>query len=78
LKFIADKASVQIENRMLYESLFESVLHTLTSLIIAINRRDMYTEGHCKRVGDMCLALADRIGATEYEKDVLSKCHKIT
>jgi response regulator RpfG family c-di-GMP phosphodiesterase len=71
LKFIADKASMQIENRMLYESLFESVLHTLTSLIIAINRRDMYTEGHCKRVAHMCLGLADRIGASEYDKDVL-------
>jgi response regulator RpfG family c-di-GMP phosphodiesterase len=71
LKFIADKASMQIENRMLYESLFESVLHTLTSLIVAINRRDMYTEGHCKRVANMCLSLADRIGASEYEKDVV-------
>jgi response regulator RpfG family c-di-GMP phosphodiesterase len=71
LKFIADKASMQIENRMLYESLFESVLHTLTSLIVAINRRDMYTEGHCKRVAHMCLCLADRVGASEYEKDVV-------
>jgi response regulator RpfG family c-di-GMP phosphodiesterase len=71
LKFIADKASMQIENRMLYESLFESVLHTLTSLIIAINRRDMYTEGHCKRVAHMCLNLADKIGASEYDKDVV-------
>ena len=48
LKLIAEKASTQIENRMLYESLFESVLHTLTSLIAAINKRDSYTEGHCK------------------------------
>ncbi|HUJ69566.1 MAG TPA: HD domain-containing phosphohydrolase [Syntrophorhabdales bacterium] len=69
LKFIADKASMQIENRMLYESLFEGVLHTLTSLIVAINRRDFYTEDHCKRVAEMCLALADRVGATEYQKD---------
>ncbi len=69
LKFIADKASMQIENRMLYESLFEGVLDTLTSLIVAINRRDMYTEGHCKRVADMCLTLADRMGATDYQKD---------
>jgi response regulator RpfG family c-di-GMP phosphodiesterase len=71
LKLIADKASVQIENRMLYESLFESVLHTLTSLIIAVNRRDMYTEGHCKRVANMSLALADGVGASEYDKDVV-------
>jgi response regulator RpfG family c-di-GMP phosphodiesterase len=69
LKLIADKASMQIENRMLYESLFEGVLDTLTSLIVAINRRDMYTEDHCKRVADTCLALAVRMGASEYQKD---------
>lgn len=69
LKFIADKASMQIENRMLYESLFEGVLDTLTSLIVAVNRRDMYTEDHCKRVADMCLALADRLGASDYQRD---------
>lgn len=69
LKLIADKASMQIENRMLYESLFEGVLDTLTSLIVAVNRRDLYTEDHCKRVADMCLALADHLGATDYEKD---------
>jgi HD-GYP domain-containing protein (c-di-GMP phosphodiesterase class II) len=62
---------MQIENRMLYESLFEGVLQTLTSLIIAINRRDMYTEGHCHRVASMCLALAEGIGASDYEKDVV-------
>lgn len=69
LKFIADKASMQIENRMLYESLFEGVLDTLTSLIVAVNRRDMYTEDHCKRVAKMCSLLADRLGATDYQKD---------
>jgi HD-GYP domain-containing protein (c-di-GMP phosphodiesterase class II) len=71
MKMIADKASTQIENRLLYESLFESVLHTLTSLIVAVNRRDMYTEGHCRRVAEMCLALADALGAKDYEKDVV-------
>ena len=71
MKMIADKASTQIENRLLYESLFESVLHTLTSLIVAVNRRDMYTEGHCRRVAEMCLTLADALGAKDYEKDVV-------
>jgi response regulator RpfG family c-di-GMP phosphodiesterase len=71
LKIIADKASTQIENRLLYESLFEGVLHTLTSLIVAINRRDMYTEGHCRRVAEMSLLLADALGVTDYDKDVV-------
>ncbi len=71
LRMIADKASTQIENRLLYESLFEGVLHTLTSLIVAINRRDMYTEGHCRRVAEMSLLLAEALGATDYDKDVV-------
>jgi response regulator RpfG family c-di-GMP phosphodiesterase len=71
LKLVADKASTQIENKMLYESLFESVIHTLRSLIVAINKRDLYTEGHCKRVTEMSLLLAEEIGLADYERDVI-------
>lgn len=71
LKLITEKASTQIENRMLYESLFEGVLHTLTSLITAINKRDLYTEDHCKRVTQMSLALGEMLNLNTYEKDVL-------
>lgn len=71
LKLITEKASTQIENRMLYESLFEGVLHTLTSLITAINKRDLYTEDHCKRVTRSSLALGEMLKADTYEKDVL-------
>ena len=71
LKLITEKASTQIENRMLYESLFEGVLHTLTSLITAINKRDLYTEDHCKRVTETSLSLGEMLGLNSYEKDVL-------
>lgn len=71
LKLVADKASTQIENKMLYESLFESVIHTLKSLIAAINKRDLYTEGHCKRVTEMSMVLAEKIGLADYERDVI-------
>ncbi len=71
LKLIAEKASTHIENRMLYESLFENILHTLKSLIAAINKRDLYTEGHCKRVTEMSLLLGERMGISEYEMDVI-------
>lgn len=71
LKLITEKASTQIENRMLYESLFEGVLHTLTSLITAINKRDFYTEDHCKRVTKTSLALGEILKVDTYEKDVL-------
>ncbi len=71
LKLVAEKASTQIENRMLYESLFENVIQTLMSLIAAINKRDSYTENHCQRVTNMCVSLADRIGMSDFEKDTI-------
>jgi len=71
LRLILENSSTQIENRMLYESLFENVLQTLISLISTINMRDFYTEGHCKRVTEMSLAVAEKINMPEYEKDIL-------
>ena len=71
LKLITEKVSTKIENRMLYESLYNSILHTLSSLIIAINRRDSYTEGHCSRVTAMSRMLAQMMGLQDYEKQML-------
>lgn len=71
LKLITEKVSTKIENRMLYESLYNSILHTLSSLIIAINRRDSYTEGHCGRVTAMSQLLAEKMALQDYEKQML-------
>jgi len=71
MKLIGEKASAQIENRILYESLFENVFQTLTCLIDAINKRDAYTEGHCKRVTDMSLRLAENMNVAGYERDII-------
>lgn len=71
LKLITENCSIQIENRMLYDSLFESVLQTLRSLISAINRRDSYTEGHCLRVTQYSLKMAEVMNIPDYEKDSL-------
>lgn len=71
LKLILENSSTQIENRMLYESLFENVLQTLKSLISTINMRDFYTEGHCRRVTEMALSVAEKINVQEYDRDVL-------
>ncbi|MCX8022938.1 MAG: response regulator [Syntrophorhabdaceae bacterium] len=67
LKLIAEKASTHIENRILYESLFESVFKTLTSLMKAINKRDAYTENHCWRVTEMAVELGERLGLKDNE-----------
>ena len=71
LKVVVESCSIQIENRMLYESLFESVLQTLGSLISAINKRDLYTEGHCLRVTERSLAIAQNMAVPEHDRDSL-------
>lgn len=71
LKLVTEKVSSKIENRMLYESLYSSILHILSSLIIAINRRDSYTEGHCGRVTSMSASLAEAMGLGDYKKHML-------
>lgn len=72
LRLITEKAATQIENKMLYESLFEGVLQTLTSLISAVNKRDSYTDNHCRRVTRMSVELGEKLGLAGYERDVLS------
>lgn len=62
LKVMCEKASTVIENRMLYESLFENIMETLKSLIISINKRDKYTEGHCRRVAKNAVRLGRFLG----------------
>ncbi len=71
LKTIAEKSSVHIENRMLYESLFQNIIQTLKSLVISINRRDAYTSGHCERVTKNSVRVGEILGVSDYEKNIL-------
>jgi response regulator RpfG family c-di-GMP phosphodiesterase len=71
LKLIAENSSSQIENRMLYESLFNGVLQTLKSLITSIHMRDAYTEGHCTRVAKYAVKLAEFMNVPEYDRHAL-------
>lgn len=70
-RVIAERVSTLIENKMLYESLFENIFQTLTSLIEAIDKRDSYTASHCQRVNRMSLRLVEELGLSEYERDVI-------
>lgn len=68
-KIIAEKVSVLLENKALYESLFDNIFDTLASLIEAIDKRDHYTKSHCQRVTDLSLRLATRLGVPEHKRD---------
>ena len=46
---LTKRASLNLENQILYESVYNSVLDTFQSLIDSVQIRDHYTEEHCNR-----------------------------
>ena len=55
---LAKRASLNLENKVLYESVYANLLETFKSLVASIQMRDHYTEQHCQRVADLSTKLA--------------------
>lgn len=68
---LTKRASLNIENRLLYESLFNNVYETFKSLVASIQLRDHYTEEHSLRVTKMALNIAHHMGVKEEDREVL-------
>lgn len=68
---LAARASLYLENTILYESLFSSIMNTFESLIHSIHARDQYTERHSRSVTEMALMTAREAGCSSYEIESL-------
>jgi response regulator RpfG family c-di-GMP phosphodiesterase len=55
---LTKRASLNLENKILYESIYSNIMDTLNSLISSIQARDHYTEEHSRRVTDEAVRLA--------------------
>jgi response regulator RpfG family c-di-GMP phosphodiesterase len=55
---LTKRASLNLENKILYESIFFNIMDTLKSLISSIQARDHYTEEHSQRVTSEAIRLA--------------------
>ncbi len=55
---LTKRASLNLENKILYESIYSNIMDTLKSLISSIQARDHYTEEHSRRVTDEAIRLA--------------------
>ncbi len=62
LKFLAEKAALNIENMALYDNLKQSFIASLMTLVSAIEAKDAYTQQHSSRVTEYALKIAQRMG----------------
>lgn len=71
LMTLARKASLNIENAILYESMYTNLISTLQSLIAAIEARDSYTQQHSTRVTELSIRTAKKLGCSQDELDTI-------
>lgn len=62
LSELAKRASLGLENRFLYESVFDVLMSTLRSLVFTIEAKDPYTKEHSQRVTDFAVLMAQELG----------------
>jgi len=68
---LTKRASLNLENQILYESVYNSVLDTFQSLIDSVQIRDHYTEEHCNRTTELSLKIAKAMHCNEKEMEAL-------
>lgn len=67
---LAKRASLNLENKLLYESMYGNLTSTFMALVAAIQVRDHYTEEHSRRVTETSVTIAQKMGLppTEVER----------
>ena len=55
---LTKRASLNLENKILYESIYSNIMDTVKSLISSIEARDHYTERHSQRVTELSVRIA--------------------
>jgi putative nucleotidyltransferase with HDIG domain len=72
LSFITQKAASSIENIALYENIYENLFFTMFAFVTALEVRDLYTRRHSTRVARLAQMIAEEIGCTEEELDMIN------
>lgn len=72
MNFITQKAAAAIENIALYENIYDNLFATLYAFVTALEVRDLYTRKHSTRVAKFAHMIAEEMGCTEEEIDIIS------
>jgi response regulator RpfG family c-di-GMP phosphodiesterase len=69
LRFLAEKASLNIENMTLYDKIKKNFIASLMSLASAIEAKDPYTQQHSSRVTEFALKISRKMGCTHDDEE---------
>lgn len=72
MSFITQKAAAAIENIALYENIYDNLFSTLYAFVAALEVRDLYTRKHSTRVAKYAHMIAQEMGCTDEELDIIS------
>jgi putative nucleotidyltransferase with HDIG domain len=72
MSFITQKAASAIENIALYENIYDNLFATLYAFVTALEVRDLYTRKHSTRVAKYADMIADKMGCSEEEMDIIN------
>ncbi|MCG3117524.1 MAG: response regulator [Candidatus Manganitrophus sp. SA1] len=68
ISILSGQAAIAIENAKLFDQLERSHFESMKALAQAIEAKDLYTRGHCDRMVEYALAIAERLGLSAEEK----------
>jgi len=71
LTLVANQASIAIQNSQLYNSLKQSYLDSIKTLVSAIEAKDPYTSGHSERVRKYALKIVKRLKLSHEQMEEL-------
>ncbi|NOY53553.1 MAG: response regulator [Deltaproteobacteria bacterium] len=71
LQSMITKCVLALENHALYESLYDNLIDTLRSLVMAVEAKDLYTRDHSRRVTDLSILVARYMGRPRSEMETL-------
>jgi putative nucleotidyltransferase with HDIG domain len=72
MNFITRKAASAIENIALYENIYDNLFSTLFAFVTALEVRDLYTRRHSTRVARYAHMIAEEMGCSDEELDVIN------
>jgi len=71
IRTLVQRASLNLENKILYESLYVNILDTFKSLTTSVHLRDNYTERHSNHVTELAVKTAEALKCSKKEVESL-------